>query len=110
MKAIKICRVCGKEYEYCKTWRPFAGNRWQDVACSPECASKYFAEVEAARNAKVNKPVEIELSALTADTEEFSEPEVQEVAADAEEREDAKEEEEIQFYEDLLRHTNSSEE
>ena len=49
-KAIRICKVCGKEYEYCKTFAPANKFRWQDVACSPECGAKYFAEVEAARN------------------------------------------------------------
>lgn len=57
-KAIRICKVCGKEYEYCKTFAPANKFRWQDVACSPECGSKYFAEVEAARNGgKVEKKV-----------------------------------------------------
>lgn len=49
-KAIRICKVCGKEYEYCKTFAPANKFRWQDVACSPECGAKYFAEVEAARS------------------------------------------------------------
>ena len=49
-KSIRICKVCGKEYEYCKTFAPANKFRWQDVACSPECGAKYFAEVEAARN------------------------------------------------------------
>ena len=49
-KAIKKCRVCGKEYEACHTAKkssdPF---RWQDVACSPECGAVYFAQIKASR-------------------------------------------------------------
>ena len=46
----RICKVCGDEYPYCKT--EFNGNifRWQDVACCPEHAAMYFAEVEKARS------------------------------------------------------------
>lgn len=48
--AIKKCRVCGKEYEYCHTVRRVAGVfRWQDVACSPECGASYLAQIEASR-------------------------------------------------------------
>lgn len=69
-KATKICKVCGKEYEYCHTVRRVAGIfRWQDVACSPECGSTYLARIRASRaetsadmnvaatDADVNKPV-----------------------------------------------------
>lgn len=49
-KGTKICKVCGKEYEYCKTWNNNNRFRWQDVACSPECGAIYFEQVEAARN------------------------------------------------------------
>lgn len=48
--AIKICRVCGKEYEACHTLKRVAGVfRWQEVACSPECGSIYLAKIEASR-------------------------------------------------------------
>lgn len=47
-KAIKICKVCGKEYEYCRTFLPTAF-RWQDVACCQEHAQEYLALVEASR-------------------------------------------------------------
>ena len=50
-KAIRVCKICGKEYPYCKTWRSKDIFRWQDVACCPEHAAKYFAAVEAARKA-----------------------------------------------------------
>lgn len=48
--AIKVCRVCGKEYEACHTLKRVAGVfRWQEVACSPECGSIYLAKIEASR-------------------------------------------------------------
>lgn len=46
----RICKVCGKEYDYCKTWLSENKFRWQDVACSVECGAKYFADIEASRN------------------------------------------------------------
>lgn len=48
--ARKNCRVCGKEYEMCRTLKRVAGVfRWQEVACSPECGSVYLARVKASR-------------------------------------------------------------
>lgn len=48
----RTCKVCGKEYPYCRTERRLDIFRWQDVACSPEHGNIYFAEVEAARAPK----------------------------------------------------------
>lgn len=46
----KICRVCGKEYEGCKTPHPIDNTfRWQDVACSKECGAEYLRSVMIAR-------------------------------------------------------------
>lgn len=56
-KGTRICKICGKEYEYCKTWLSQDKFRWQDVACSPECGSKYFALIEASRT---GKPIDTE--------------------------------------------------
>lgn len=57
-KATKICKVCGKEYEYCHTARKTAGVfRWQDVACSPEHGSIYLAKVLESRSQNI-KPSE----------------------------------------------------
>lgn len=51
--ATKICKVCGKEYEYCHTNRSVAGVfRWQDVACCPEHGSIYLARIVESRKAK----------------------------------------------------------
>lgn len=49
--ATKICRVCGKEYEYCHTARKVSGIfRWQDVACCPEHGSTYLSKIRESRN------------------------------------------------------------
>lgn len=55
VKGTRICKICGKEYPYCKTERRAEIFRYQDVACCPEHGTQYFAKVEAARN-----PVKIE--------------------------------------------------
>lgn len=49
MSATRICKVCGKEYEYCRTNRVAGIFRWQDVSCCPEHGSIYFARVLEAR-------------------------------------------------------------
>lgn len=49
MAGIKRCKVCGREYEYCRTNRPTDIFRWQDVACSPEHGAIYFAQVAESR-------------------------------------------------------------
>lgn len=43
----KICKICGKEYQYCST--KASAFRYHDVACCPEHAVEYFKKVEAAR-------------------------------------------------------------
>lgn len=48
-KGTRICKVCGKEYEYCRTWNSDNKFRYQDVACSPECGAVYFARIAASR-------------------------------------------------------------
>lgn len=39
---VRTCRVCGKEYPYCKTNVSKTVFRWQNIACCPEHASIYF--------------------------------------------------------------------
>lgn len=47
---MKRCKVCGCEYEYCRTAKRVAGVfRWQDVACSPEHGSIYLAKIRVSR-------------------------------------------------------------
>lgn len=48
VKGIRKCKVCGKEYEYCHTFRPTTF-RWQDVACCLEHGNEYFAQIAAVR-------------------------------------------------------------
>lgn len=43
----KICKICGKEYQYCST--KASAFRYHDVACCPEHAVEYFKKVETAR-------------------------------------------------------------
>jgi hypothetical protein len=57
VKGTRICKICGKEYPYCKTERSAGIFRYQDVACCVEHGTQYFAEVEAARN-----PVRVEVA------------------------------------------------
>ena len=52
----RICKVCGKEYPYCKTFTPADVFRWQDVACCAEHGAEYFAQIEASRNKKPVSP------------------------------------------------------
>ena len=64
-KGIKICRVCGKEYEACHTLRPNLNSefRWQEVACSPECGQVYLRRILISRGL------------IAPDTAETAEPE-----------------------------------
>lgn len=51
VSAIKVCRVCGKEYESCRSANRNAGVfRWQEVACSPECGAIYLDRINESRN------------------------------------------------------------
>lgn len=58
-----VCRVCGAEYEGCRTARHTGGSyRWQDVACCPEHGSIYLERIIASRQPKpealAEKPTE----------------------------------------------------
>lgn len=58
-KAMKICKICGKEYEACHS--VYVGNdiyRWQDVACCVEHGAQYFELIAASRNKAVVAPTE----------------------------------------------------
>ena len=51
-----VCRVCGKEYEACRSTDRKAGVfRWQEVACSPECGAVYLKRIEESRGLHVQK-------------------------------------------------------
>lgn len=63
VKGTRICKICGKEYPYCKTERNAGIFRYQDVACCVEHGTQYFAEVEAARNPVKGQVVPAEVEA-----------------------------------------------
>ena len=47
------CRVCGKEYEACRSAKRVDGVfRWQDVACSPEHGAIYLDLIRKSRAAE----------------------------------------------------------
>lgn len=49
----RVCKVCGAEYEYCRTkYRDTSIFRYQDVACCAEHGSEYFAAVLASRSSQ----------------------------------------------------------
>lgn len=51
VSVMKVCRVCGKEYESCRSANRNAGVfRWQEVACSPECGAIYLDRINESRN------------------------------------------------------------
>lgn len=90
--ATKICRVCGKEYEYCHTARKVAGIfRWQDVACSPEHGTVYLSKIRESRN-----PVETEDSTVTVEDDSA---ELYDVAEDEEDGGDFYEDDEEEYTE-----------
>lgn len=50
-KRAKVCRVCGKTYESCRSIKTGSGIfNWREMCCSPECGQIYFQRVEEARN------------------------------------------------------------
>lgn len=51
----RICRVCGKEYPYCKTNVSKTVFRWQNIACCPEHASIYFENARRLREEREEK-------------------------------------------------------
>lgn len=52
--AVKICRVCGKEYEACHSLSKNTNTfRWQEVACSAECGAAYLDRVNKSRGVSV---------------------------------------------------------
>ncbi len=65
-KVIRVCKNCGKEYEACRTAKRYPNAfRWQDVACSPECGTAYFAAVLAARSNTMTEDHKSEYRAMS---------------------------------------------
>lgn len=50
MPNTKICKICGKEYKYCKTESLKDIFRWRDVACCPEHGKEYFRQIMESRS------------------------------------------------------------
>ena len=56
--AIKRCRVCGKEYEACRSAKRVDGvYRWKEVACSPKCGQVYLARILESRKPAVEEKI-----------------------------------------------------
>ena len=77
--AKKICRVCGKSYEACRTTTQKTGVfLWREVACSPDCGAVYLQRINEGRgiaqkpkpSGRRSMPIEIEVEP----TEVVSEP------------------------------------
>ncbi len=50
-KQTKVCRVCGKTYESCRSIKTGSNVfNWREMCCSPECGQIYFQRVQEARN------------------------------------------------------------
>ncbi len=57
-RGTRICKICGKEYEYCTTHNINKNFRWQDVACCPEHGAEYFKMIEESRAASAARAKE----------------------------------------------------
>lgn len=100
----RVCRVCGKEYPFCKTYNPNRIFRYQDVACCPEHGAQFLAE--AMQVCGSLRPSEEEFLRLhggipedNASEDAPSEPEIEEIE-DEEEDEDEDDFEDDEFDED----------
>lgn len=52
-KNIKLCRVCGKPFEACRSAKNGDGVfRWKEVACSPEHGAEYLRRINMSRGVK----------------------------------------------------------
>ena len=62
----KACRVCGKDYEPCRSAKIAPGVfHWQEVACSPECGAEYLRLVMEARNSAKEETAHYLVSVFT---------------------------------------------
>ena len=63
----KVCKICGREYECCKTVRHVEGVfRWQDVACCVEHGQEYLDLVLKARSSAPSASAEADTAAAKA--------------------------------------------
>ncbi len=50
-KQTKVCRVCGKTYESCRSIKTGSNVfNWREMCCSPECGRIYFQRVDETRH------------------------------------------------------------
>lgn len=97
--ATRKCKICGKEYEYCHSARRSEVFRWQDVACSPEHGSIYFAKIAASRanKAAVQRTVD-NAECVVGETERCTAPlEDEKIESD---KDDVKSVDEVEFVND----------
>lgn len=52
----RICKICGKEYPFCKTEFVPGSFRYQDVACCAEHGQEYLAKIVESRTEKKTEP------------------------------------------------------
>lgn len=58
-KQTKVCRVCGKTYESCKSVKTGSSAfNWREMCCSPECGQIYFQRVQEARHQAAPAPAQ----------------------------------------------------
>lgn len=72
MTGILKCRICGKEYEACRSAKRVAGVfHWQSVACCAEHGAEYLALIRASRaeTAVAEEPVSVNESFALLDAE-----------------------------------------
>lgn len=69
-RATRICKICGKEYDYCRT-ETNNKFRWQDVACCPEHGAEYFKRIEESRANKKTYDIDEPSSVVTSIEDEL---------------------------------------
>lgn len=65
------CRVCGKEYEGCRSAKRVEGVfRWKDVACSVECGAIYLDLIRKSRAKQIDAVAKTEIQQAKVKVEE----------------------------------------
>lgn len=81
------CRICGKQYEACKSARRVDGVfRWQDVACCPEHGATYLDLIRKSRAKQEEERTHRELFAIL--DAEYEDQDFDDFDADEAEEED----------------------
>ena len=89
MTGILKCRICGKEYEACRSTKRTSGVfHWQSVACCAEHGAEYLALIRASRAktevAEESAPSNEAFALLDAEYEDEVEEEILDDESDAE--------------------------